>query len=148
MARKKAKRRRRKKYMSVYDLGVAYGNLSILSYGALGTSPIGWVTGQYDLASKTSGVYDSFGGGFGNYGVTSGTQTTISGADAISLRDMLNEPALAFDQITSNVKNHAVGMAVNAVIFNVGAGILKKAMRQPIRNANKLIRPLGMGVQI
>ena len=61
---------------------------------------------------------------------------------------MLNEPGMAFGQIQQNVKENAVGMAMNAILFNAGAKVLKRAIRQPINQANRLIRPLGMGVRI
>ena len=64
------------------------------------------------------------------------------------MRDMLNDPGLSFGQITENVKNNAVGMTVNALVFNAGARILKRAIRQPINQANRFIRPLGLGVRI
>jgi hypothetical protein len=64
------------------------------------------------------------------------------------MRDMLNEPGQSFSTITGNVRANAVGATVNAVLFNVGANVLKKAMKTPIRNSNKIIRQLNMGVQI
>ncbi len=138
MAKKKTTRRRRKQYLSIYDAAVAYGNLHILTEMATGYGPIGWVTGDYDL--KSISVGDSW---------HTGTQTLgWVGESQISMRDMLNEPNQAFDNIVGNVKKNAVGATVNAVIFNVGAKVLKSAMKTPIRNSNKIIRKLGMGVQI
>ena len=137
MAKKKTRTRRRKKYFSIYDAAVAYGNLHILTEMATGYGPIGWVTGDYDLKAMTVG--DSW----------HGNQTlSWSGQTQISMRDMLNEPGQSFSTITGNVKANAVGATVNAILFNVGANVLKKAMRTPIRNSNKIIRQLNMGVQI
>jgi len=73
---------------------------------------------------------------------------TLKGQEQISMKDMLNEPGQAMNTIMANTRANWVGMTTNAILFNVGAKVLKKAMRQPIRQANKLIRPLGMGVQI
>jgi len=137
MAKKKTRTRRRKKYFSIYDAAVAYGNLHILTEMATGYGPIGWVAGDYDSKSRTIG--DSW---------NAGTSMVWSGASQISMRDMLNEPGQAFSTITGNVKANAVGATVNAILFNVGANVLKKAMRTPIRNSNKIIRQLNMGVQI
>ncbi len=139
MAKKKTKRRRSKKYISIYDSAVAYGNLTILTEGTTGYSPIGWFTGKYDLVSNEYGTWTS-------EGVV--TTTQWKGEDQISMKDMLNEPGQAMNQIMLNTKANWIGMTTNAILFNVGAKVLKKAMRQPIREANRLIRPLGMGVQI
>jgi len=142
MAKRKKTRRRSPKTMSLYDAAVAYGNLTILTEGTFGTGPIGFITGDYDLMEVTTkSASDSW--------RTSQTlTTTLEGTDQISMRDMLNEPALAFNQIQTNVKANAVGMTVNAIFFNAGARVLKRAIRQPINQANRFIRPLGLGVRI
>ena len=139
MARKKTKRRRAKKQFSLWDAGVAIGNLTILSEGALGTSPLSFITGKQDLGMKTSS-------GWGDM-VLSG-QTTLTGADEISLADLLSEPALAYSQIANNMRSNAMGMAITAVGFNVGAKVVRRLLRQPINSSNKMIRQLGLGVQI
>ena len=141
MAKKKKTRRKSPKTMSLYDAAVAYGNLTILTEGTFGTGPIGFITGDYDLMEKTPTTGDSWHG-------TQTLTTTLEGTDQISMRDMLNEPALAFNQIQTNVKTNAVGMTVNAIFFNAGARVLKRAIRQPINQANRFIRPLGLGVRI
>jgi len=139
VARKKTKRRRARKQFSLWDAGVAIGNLTILTEGALGTSPLSFITGKQDLATKTSS-------GWGDM-VLSG-QTSVTGADEISLADLLSEPALAYSQIASNMRSNAMGMAITAVGFNVGAKVVRRLLRQPINSSNKMIRQLGLGVQI
>ena len=138
MAKKKKTRRRTPKTMSLYDAAVAWGNLTILTEGTVGSGPIGFITGEYDIQSSTTTGWSTD---------LVGT-TKISGNEQISMRDMLNDPGLSFGQITENVKNNAVGMTVNALVFNAGARILKRAIRQPINQANSFIRPLGLGVRI
>lgn len=137
--RKKAKRRR--KYDSLWSWGVAYGNLSILTRGALGSGPIGFFTGEEDLSSTTKSYYDSMLD-------TTSDVVTIHGGEVLSLADVLTEPTLAWDQIQSNVKTNAVGMATEAIIFNTGATVLRRLLRKPINQSNRMIRKLGMGVQI
>jgi len=137
--RKKAKRRR--KYDSLWSWGVAYGNLSILTRGALGVGPIGFFTGEEDLSSTTKSYYDSMLD-------TTSDVVTISGGDALSLADVLTEPTLAWDVIQSNVKSNSIGMATEAIIFNTGATVLRRLLRKPINQSNRMIRKLGMGVQI
>jgi hypothetical protein len=135
MAKKKKTRRRTPKTMSLYDAAVAWGNLTILTEGTVGTGPIGFFTGEFDLKQTA-------------YTEHAQTSMILSGQDQISMRDMLNEPGLSFAQIQSNVKANAVGIATNAILFNAGARILKRAIRQPINQANRLIRPMGLGVRI
>ena len=135
MAKKKKTRRKSPKTMSLYDAAVAWGNLTILPEGSVGTGPIAFFTGEFDI-KETS---------YTEHAVTS---MVLSGHNQISMRDMLNEPSLSFNQIQENVKTNAVGMATNAILFNAGAKILKRAIRQPINQANRFIRPLGIGVRI
>ena len=142
MAKKKRTRRRTPKTMSLFDAAVAYGNLTILTEGTFGTGPIGFITGDYDLMEVTSRAPSD------SWRTSQALSTTVEGTDQISMRDMLNEPSLAFNQIQSNVKTNAVGMTVNAIFFNAGARVLKRAIRQPINQANRFIRPLGLGVRI
>jgi len=137
--RKKAKRRR--KYDSLWSWGVAYGNLSILTRGALGSGPIGFFTGEEDLSSTTKSYYDTLLD-------TTSDVVTITGGEVLSLSDVLTEPTLAWDVIQSNVKTNAVGMATEAIIFNTGATVLRRLLRKPINQSNRMIRKLGMGVQI
>jgi len=136
MAKKKVKRR--KKYDSLWQWGVAYGNLSILTRGGLGVGPIGFFTGEQDLTQVASkGFLDTPTGSY-----------TIEGAEEISLGDVLSEPTLAWDQIQANVRMNAIPMATEAIIFNTGATVLRRLLRKPINQSNKMIRKLGMGVQI
>jgi len=139
MARRKgkAKRRRSKKYFNLYDFAVAYGNLSIITHGALGTSPWSAVSGQYDIGGAGMGA-----------GRPSLAQLEIAGATGVSLADMVNDPQLSFDTITSNVRTNAMPMLLSSITFNVGASVFKKIMRKPFTQANKLIAPLGLNVRI
>ena len=140
MVKKKGKRRRRK-YDSLWSWGVAYGNLSILTRGSLGVGPIGFFTGEQDLLSSTSSYYDTLLD-------TKSDVITITGGDVLSLGDVLSEPTLAWDQIQANVRMNAIPMATEAIIFNTGATVLRRVLRKPINQSNKMIRKLGMGVQI
>jgi len=139
VAKRKKAPRRRKKEFSLWDAGVAIGNLTILTEGALGTSPLSFITGKQDLGTKTSS-------GWGDM-VLAGS-TSVVGAEEISLADLLSEPALAYSQIANNMRSNAMGMAVTAVGFNVGAKVIRRLLRQPINSSNKMIRQLGMGVKI
>ena len=139
MPRRRAKKSRRRspKTISLYNMAVGYGNLAILTEGTMGTSPYGVITGSTDLGYKS--VADA------GLGVTS---MTLSGAGVISLGDILNEPSLAMNTIMQNAKSNAVPMAIGAITFNAGAKIFRKTMAKPFREANKLIKPLGLGVRL
>ena len=72
----------------------------------------------------------------------------ITGGGVISLGDILQNPSAAFAQMNSNVSANAAGMMIQAITFNAGAKIFRKVMSKPFREANKVIRPLGLGVSL
>ena len=140
MARRKAKRRRsRKKFINLYDMAVAYGNLAIITQGTLGSGPVEALTGSYDIGyTRTADV------GLGR----GSQQLAMTGAAQISLADIMNAPTLSFQQIMDNAQANAVPMLFAATTFNIGARIFKKVMRRPFSQANKLFKPLGLDVRI
>jgi len=141
MARRKTKRRRsRKKFINLYDMAVAYGNLSIITMGTLGSGPVEAVTGAYDIGYTRTQA---------DVGLGRGSQMlALTGATQISLADIMNAPTLSFQQIMDNAQANAVPMLFAATTFNIGARIFKKVMRRPFSQANKLIKPLGLDVRI
>ena len=137
--RRKARRRSRKKFINLYDMAVAYGNLAIITQGTLGSGPVEALTGSYDIGyTRTADV-----------GLGRGSQMmSLTGATQISLADIMNAPTLSFQQIMANAEANAMPMALSAITFNVGAKVFKKVMRKPFTQANKLIKPLGLDVRI
>jgi len=137
--RKKATRRRRKPALNLYDMGVAYGNLAIITNATLGSGPIEALGGAYDIGyTRTSDV-----------GLGRGSQMlAVTGAAQISLADIMNAPSMSFEAIMSNARTNAVPAALAAISFNIGASVFKKIMRKPFNQANKLIKPLGLNVRI
>ena len=137
--RKKATRRRRKPALNLYDMGVAYGNLAIITNATLGSGPIEALGGAYDIGyTRTADV-----------GLGRGSQMlALTGASQVSLADIMNAPSMSFEAIMSNARTNAVPAALAAISFNIGASIFKKIMRKPFNQANKLIRPLGLNVRI
>ena len=135
--RKKSKRRRGPKTFSLYNAAVSYLNLSILTEGIMGTSPVGVVTGATDIGYKT--VSDS------RLGTTS---MALTGATEISLGAILNQPGLAANQMMANAQSNMIPMAISAITLNAGAKIFRRVMRQPFNKANALIRPLALGVRL
>ena len=142
--RKKA-RRRGPKTFSLYDAAVSYGNLSILTTGLLGSGPVEAVVGSYDIAmteTSTSLGMGSFGRG------TQTLSTTLEGAEQISLSDIMYAPQMSFDIIMGNAKTNMVPMMLAGVSFNFGAKLFRKVMRKQFASANRMIKPLGLGVRI
>jgi hypothetical protein len=137
--RKKSTRRRRKPAINLYDMAVAYGNLSIITNATLGSGPVEAVSGAYDIGmTQTADV-----------GLGRGSQMlALTGAQQISLGDIMNAPSLSFDAIMSNARQNAVPAAIAAISFNIGASVFKKIMRKPFNQANKLVKPLGLNVRL
>lgn len=144
MARRKTKRKRRSpKLFSILDAAQAYAFANLLTMGSTGTSPVEFVTGKYDLGTKTTSTIDV------GLGVSSGSMTTLVGATAISLADIVNQPTLAFDQISANVRQNWQAMAIGAVATQVSFKLFRRLMRQPINNVNRTImKPLGVGIKL
>ncbi len=129
MARRKAARRRRSpRTRSLYSMAVGYGNLAILTQGIAGTSPYGMLTGAADTYTS-AGAY-------------------ATGGAAVTLGDILQNPSSAFTSMQSNASSNASSMMIQAITFNAGAKIFRKVMSRPFREANKVIRPLGLGVSL
>ncbi len=135
-ARRKKTKRRRKSYFSLWDAGVAFGNLTILSKATTGNDPISFVTGKGDASWKTMNM-------------STGSEDVFWNPDSkISLSDLLNEPGGSWDLVQANLKTNGMGAAASAITFNIGATVLRKLLKQPINKTNRYVRKLGMGVQI
>ena len=130
--RKKARRRRSPKTMSLINLAESYAYASVITGGVFGNSPVGLVTGQADLTSTGTG-----------------TEMTVSGGAALSLGDMIQSPGLAFDQMQSNFMSNYQAMAVQAIGIGITFKFAKRLLRKPISNVNRnLMKPLGIGVRL
>lgn len=138
MAKRKNRRRARKSFSILNALeSLTYAEL--LSRGITGGGIGQFLTGKGDLTSVAT--WDS---GSGSY------TDLVTGADAISLMDIVQSPSLATSTMAINLQNNiipmAVGAATTAVTFNVG----KRLLRRPISSINRsLIRPLlGAGIRL
>ena len=139
MARRKAKaKRRRSNDVKLLNVLEAYAYATILTEGALGTSPFGFITGDTNLGQRTSG-------GLGGRD----TSMIITGAGEISLGDLVKEPQLALDTIYDNVNTNWQAMAIQSVMVGIGFKFGKRLLRRPIANVNRnIMKPLGVGVKI
>ena len=131
----------------MYDAAVSYGNLSILTTGLLGSGPVEAVIGDYDIGMTTTrtGIDPGLGGNGHGSQILS---TTLTGGEQISLSDIMYAPQMSFDIIMGNAKTNMVPMMLAGVSFNFGAKLFRKVMRKQFASANRMIKPLGLGVRI
>jgi len=129
--RKKAKRRRSPKTISLLNIAESYAYASVLTGGVMGNSPIG-VLG-FDGAGATGGA---------GYGMV-----TTNGA--MTLQSIISDPGSSFDSMSSMFMANYQAMAVSAIGIGITFKFAKKLLRKPLANVNKnLIKPLGIGVRL
>ena len=130
--RKKSKRRRGPKQFSVINAIEAYAYANLLTEGLAGTSPVGFITGTSDISMKTvSGAL------------------VVTGADQLSLQEMITSPGPAFAGMQTNFMANYQNMAVQAIGIGVGFKVAKKLLRRPISNVNRnIMKPLGIGIKL
>ena len=140
MARRRTKRRTRRgpKMFSVINALEAYTYANILSTGIMGNTPYGFLTGEPDITQKT--VYDS------GLGVTS---MVVTGAEELSLRELISSPDIAFGAMQSNFKNNYQAMAIQSLVTSLTFRFGKRLLRRPISNVNRnIMKPLGVGIKL
>ncbi len=134
MARRKtkAKRRRSPKYFKIINAIEAYAYANLLTQGLAGTGPVGFITGQSDI------MVDYQNGAM-----------TVSGADQLSLTEIVTNPGVALAGMQSNFMSNYQSMAVQAVTINLAFKLGRRLLRKPINTVNReLIKPLGIGVAL
>ncbi len=140
--RKKSARRRSPKTTSLLNVAEAYAQANVLTSGALGTSPVGFVMGATDLGFKSEGL------GAGALGRGQTTMVSV-GDGSISLGDIVSQPDQAFGIIQSNVMNNWQGMIVQSAGINIGFRLGKKLLRRPISSVTRnIFKQLGLGVRL
>jgi len=134
MARRKAKSKRRRspKQFSILNAAEAYAYASILSAGVFGNTPWGLLTDQSDIAQSTDTSLMAY-----------------TGAQSLSLSELVTHPDVAFGQMQSNVMSNYQAMALASITTGVGFKLFKKLMRRPISNVNRnIMKPLGVGIKL
>ena len=130
--RSKSKRRRSPKQFSLLNAAEAYAYASILSAGVFGNSPWGFITDQSDIAQSTDTSLMAY-----------------TGAQSLSLSELVTHPDVAFNQMQSNVMSNYQAMAIASITTGVGFKLFKKLMRRPISNVNRnIMKPLGVGIKL
>ena len=143
MARRRTtKRRRRSRTWSLINALEAYTYANILSAGVAGTSPWGLLTGKQDLMESTV-----------TEGIAAGqtfSYELVTGADQISLADIISQPGLALSTMTANFNANMMNMAIQSAVTAVGFRFGKRLLRRPISNVNRnIMKPLlGAGIRL
>jgi len=129
--RRKAKRRRSPKTISLLNIAESYAYASVLTGGVMGNSPVG-VLG-FDGSGAAGGA---------GYGMT-----TTNGA--MTLTSIVSDPGSSFDTMSANFMANYQAMAVSAIGIGITFKFAKKLLRKPLANVNRnLMKPLGIGVRL
>jgi phosphosulfolactate phosphohydrolase-like enzyme len=129
--RKKAKRRRSPKTISLLNIAESYAYASVLTGGVMANSPVG-VLG-FDGSGAAGGA---------GYGMT-----TTNGA--MTLQSIVSDPGSSFDSMSANFMANYQAMAVSAIGIGITFKFAKKLLRKPIANVNRnLLKPIGIGVRL
>jgi len=129
--RKKAKRRRSPKTISLLNIAESYAYANVLTGGVMGNSPVG-VLG-FDGSGAAGGA---------GYGMT-----TTNGA--MTLSSIIGDPGSSFDTMSANFMANYQAMAVSAIGIGITFKFAKKLLRKPIANVNRnLLAPIGIGVKL
>jgi len=148
MARRKAKRSRRRKSFSILNALEALAYATILTEGVAGTSPWGFITGNADLKGAFEGHFLQM--SHGTNGGGGNGLTEVSGHEQISLADLATNPGTALTAMGMNFTNNLIPMAIAGFGTSVAFKVGKRLLRKPISSVNSnIIRPaLGAGVRL
>jgi hypothetical protein len=137
MAKRKSKRRRSPKTISVLNVLESLTYASIITEGVAGTSVFG-LFGDTDL--QQTSVYDQ---GLGT------SSMTWSGGSALSLGDIMSQPTQAVSIMQTNFANNWKNMAVASFVTGITFKWGRRLMRRPISNINRnIMKPLGVGIRV
>lgn len=132
--RKKSKRRRGPKQISIINLMESYAYANLLTTGIMGNTPMGFITDASD--AKTIAVSGS-------------TALTTTVGESVSLSELITHPDAAFAAMQSNFMQNYQSLAVQGISISVGFRLAKRLLRRPLANVNRQIfKPLGMGVKL
>ena len=138
--RKTKAKRRRPRGFAVLNALEGYSLAAILSYGVAGNSPLGMITGKTDIAAP-----DSY-----NINTALSMDLDKSGAQSISLGDILQDPNYALTVMSARAQANLVPMAMSAFVTSATFKFGKLLLRNPIRKVNQSVfKPLfGSSVRL
>ena len=126
---------------SVINALEAYTYANILSTGIMGNTPYGFLTGKSDIAQKSLSVY--------GVGGVAGTEMITTGAEELSLSELVQHPDVAFSTMQSNFMSNYQAMAIQSLVTSFSFRFGKKLLRRPISNVNRnIMKPLGVGIKL
>jgi len=145
--RRKAVKRRRSRGISLIKAAESFAYASILTKGLFNTNPVAFVLGDADLAPSTTWNPAAVQSAAMSNPGTWGSQI---GADAISLGDIVKDPAFAFNTMIGRGQANLANMAVQSLVVGVTARAFTRILRRPIANVNRnIMKPLlGAGVRL
>tara|TARA_Y100000004_G_scaffold57299_1_gene63799 strand:- start:1162 stop:1590 length:429 start_codon:yes stop_codon:yes gene_type:complete len=132
--RRKAKaKRRRSRGFSLLNALEGYSLAAILSYGVAGSSPLGMITGKTDISAPDDYSFNN----------ALSMDLDKSGAQAISLGDILQDPNYALTVMSARAQANLVPMAMSAFVTSATFKFGKLLLRNPIRKVNATVfKPL------
>ena len=136
-ARKPKKRTYRRPGFKIINAALAWGQLSILTEGALGSGPIGVLTDMNRIPS-----YSSADRGFLRRGRPTpggGVMSVAKGAQVVGLGDMIEKPEDSLAVVIGNVRNNAIPMFISSAALQIGGKMFKTLFRSNISAANRVI---------
>lgn len=144
--RRKATRRRRRSSFSLIKAAESFAYASILTKGLFNTNPVAFVLGDADLAPSNTWTPSGVQGAY----MANPGQGAAIGADAISLGDIVKDPAFAFNAMIGRGQANLANMAVQSLVVGVTARAFTRILRRPIANVNRnIMKPLlGAGVRL
>tara|TARA_R100000353_G_scaffold168636_1_gene131279 strand:- start:3795 stop:4160 length:366 start_codon:yes stop_codon:yes gene_type:complete len=120
--------------VSVINAMEAYAYANLLSQGLAGSSPWEFVTGGSDI---------------GYTQMSGSTAMTLTGADKLSLTELVTAPDVAFDAMQKNFAANYQAMAIQAATIGISFRLGKKLLRRPISSVNRnIMKPLGIGIKL
>jgi hypothetical protein len=140
--RKKSSPRRRSRSVSLLNVAESYAYANVLTSGLMGTTPVGFITGDTDLKMGSRRIGSSVGG----YTM----EAYVDNPDGkISLGDIVSAPDAAFATVQDNFMNNYQSMAVQSIGIGLSFRLGKRLLRRPISNVNRnIFKPLGAGFKI
>ena len=144
MARRRKKSRRRRstelKLLNVAE-SILYANIATTQI--FGTDAYDFVTGKDNLklgpTATYSGVYDQALTGY----------AASTGADKITLREVITSPTVSMAVAQANLTNNWQSLVLQSVGVSIGFKVGKKLLRAPIANVNRnIFKPLGVGIKL
>ena len=118
MARRRKKRTRRgPRQFSVINAIESYAYANLLTTGLAGNSPVGFITGGSDIS-------------VGSMAYSGSTAMTITGAEQLTLTELITNPGIAFAGMQSNFMNNYQSMAVQAIGIGIGFKMAKKLLTE------------------